>query len=108
MFLMPSRFEPCGLSQLIAMRYGCVPIVRSVGGLADTVQEFNPRTGEGNGFAFINYDPWELFAAIVRPWRSTVSRHLAHAAATWHGGRSLLARLSHSLCRSLSQLAGIP
>jgi starch synthase len=66
MFLMPSRFEPCGLGQLIAMRYGCVPIVHSVGGLADTVQEYDPRTGHGNGFAFANYDPWELFAAIVR------------------------------------------
>src|SRR6266496_695554 len=66
MFLMPSRFEPCGLGQLIAMRYGSVPIVRAVGGLADTVQEYDPRTGEGNGFTFTNYDPWELFAAIIR------------------------------------------
>src|SRR5207237_10874771 len=66
MFLMPSRFEPCSLVQLIAMRYGCVPIVHSVGGLADTVQEYDPRTGQGNGFAFANYDPWELFEAIVR------------------------------------------
>ena len=66
MFLMPSRWEPCGLGQLIAMRYGSVPIVRNVGGLADTVQEYDPRTGEGNGFTFNDYDPWELFAAIVR------------------------------------------
>ena len=66
MFLMPSRFEPCGTSQLIAMRYGCVPIVRSVGGLANTVQNYDSQTGEGYGFAFTNYDPWELFAAIVR------------------------------------------
>ncbi len=66
MFLMPSRFEPCGLGQLIAMRYGGVPIVRSVGGLADTVEEYDPNTGSGNGFTFINYDPWELFASIIR------------------------------------------
>jgi starch synthase len=66
MFLMPSRFEPCGLGQMIAMRYGSVPIVRAVGGLADTVDDFDPRTGKGNGFAFEAYDPWVLFAAVVR------------------------------------------
>src|SRR3989442_1018586 len=86
MFLMPSRFEPCGLGQLIAMRYGSVPIVRSLGGLADTVQEYDPRSGEGNGFAFTNYDPWELFAAIVRAlelyrfkdiWRTLQQRGMA-------------------------------
>lgn len=66
MFLMPSRFEPCGLGQLMAMRYGSVPIVRATGGLADTVQDYDPRTGEGNGFSFGAYDRWQLFAAIVR------------------------------------------
>lgn len=92
MFLMPSRFEPCGLSQMIAMRYGSVPVVRSVGGLADTVQEYRPHTGEGNGFVFTNYDAWELFAAIVRAlevyrfkdvWRTLQQRGMA-ADHSWH------------------------
>lgn len=65
-FLMPSRFEPCGLGQMIAMRYGSVPVVRATGGLADTVKDFDPQTGEGNGFSFEPYDRWALFAAIVR------------------------------------------
>jgi len=51
---------------LIAMHYGSVPIVRATGGLADTVQDFDPRTGEGNGFSFVPYDRWALFATIVR------------------------------------------
>ncbi len=63
-FLMPSRFEPCGLSQMIAMRYGSVPIVRETGGLKDTVQPYNQFTGEGDGFSFANYDAWELRDAV--------------------------------------------
>jgi starch synthase len=66
MFLMPSHFEPCGTGQLIAMHYGSVPIVRATGGLADTVQDYDPRTGQGTGFVFDAYDRWALFAAIVR------------------------------------------
>lgn len=66
MYLMPSRFEPCGLGQMVAMHYGSIPIVRSTGGLADTVKDFDPRTGEGTGFAFERYDAWNLFAAVVR------------------------------------------
>jgi len=65
-FLMPSRFEPCGGNQMIAMRYGSVPIVRSTGALADTVQDFDPRTGTGNGFTFQKYSGMMLFAAVVR------------------------------------------
>jgi starch synthase len=66
LFLMPSRYEPCGLGQMIAMRYGSVPIVRATGGLADTVQDWDPVTGEGNGFRFGRYDGLDLFAAIIR------------------------------------------
>lgn len=64
MYLMPSLVEPCGISQLIAMRYGSVPIVRETGGLKDTVKPYNQFTGEGWGFSFANYDPAELFAII--------------------------------------------
>lgn len=66
MFLMPSRFEPCGLGQLIAMHYGSVPIVRATGGLTDTVDDYNPLTGEGTGFSFVPHDRWALFATVVR------------------------------------------
>ncbi len=63
-FLMPSYYEPCGLGQLIAMRYGTVPLVRETGGLADTVTDFNTRTGEGNGFVFKDYKPEALYKAM--------------------------------------------
>ncbi|HEY3230678.1 MAG TPA: glycogen/starch synthase [Roseiflexaceae bacterium] len=66
MFLMPSRFEPCGLGQMIALLYGSIPIVRETGGLADTVHNFDPTTGEGNGFSFRAYDSMALYAAIIR------------------------------------------
>ena len=66
MVLMASRFEPCGLGQLIGMRYGAVPVVRATGGLVDTVRNFDPVRGEGTGFMFDEYDPWRLFAAVVR------------------------------------------
>ncbi len=66
MFLMPSRFEPCGSNQMIAMHYGSVPVVRRTGGLADTVMDFDPGTGDGNGFSFEKYSGMMLFATIVR------------------------------------------
>lgn len=63
-FLMPSRFEPCGLGQMIALKYGALPIVRETGGLADTVASYNRVTGKGTGFSFRNYNGDELFSAI--------------------------------------------
>ncbi|OAT81738.1 glycogen synthase GlgA [Desulfotomaculum copahuensis] len=66
MFLMPSKFEPCGLGQLIAMRYGTIPVVRATGGLADTVHDYNPATGSGNGFVFSEYDGAALWDAVGR------------------------------------------
>lgn len=66
LFLMPSKSEPCGLSQMIAMRYGTVPVVHTVGGLADTVQAFNPQTGEGNGVTFQSYNAYDMLDAVRR------------------------------------------
>ena len=63
-FVMPSLFEPCGLGQLIALRYGTIPVVRETGGLKDTIQPYNQFTGEGNGFSFANYNAWELYLTI--------------------------------------------
>ncbi|HPC12055.1 MAG TPA: glycosyltransferase, partial [candidate division Zixibacteria bacterium] len=65
-FLMPSRFEPSGLNQLYSLKYGTVPIVRRVGGLADTVTDYDPATGEGTGFVFDDYTAEALTGAIAR------------------------------------------
>ncbi|MEW8968834.1 glycogen synthase GlgA [Exiguobacterium alkaliphilum] len=85
-FLMPSRFEPCGLSQLISMRYGTLPIVRETGGLRDTVKPFNEYTQEGTGFGFLNYNAHEMLATIEKSIRVFYDRNtwnaLVHQAMT--------------------------
>jgi starch synthase len=76
MFLMPSLFEPCGLGQLIALRYGTIPIVRETGGLKDTVEAYNEYTGYGNGFSFKNYSSEELYNTIQYAlWIYTNKKH---------------------------------
>ncbi|MCL4464622.1 MAG: glycogen synthase [Chloroflexi bacterium] len=103
MFLMPSRFEPCGLGQLISLHYGSIPVVRSTGGLADTVQDFDPSTGEGNGFAFAQYDGMHLFTTVVRAaedyryrqtWRELQRRGML-ADYSWHASARKYVDLYH-------------
>ena len=92
-FLMPSLFEPCGLSQLMSLRYGTVPIVRETGGLKDTVQAYNEYEGTGTGFSFTNYNAHEMLGTIryaehiyydkKREWNKIVDRGMA-ADFSWH------------------------
>lgn len=77
LFLMPSLFEPCGVSQMISMRYGTLPVVRETGGLWDTVVPYNEYTGEGNGFSFANYNAHEMLETIryaLSVWRDEIAR----------------------------------
>ncbi len=72
LYLMPSRYEPCGLNQMYSLRYGTIPVVRETGGLADTVEDFNPETRGGTGFVFQRYEPAEMVGALRRgltAWR---------------------------------------
>ncbi|OGP71494.1 MAG: hypothetical protein A2Z73_00670 [Deltaproteobacteria bacterium RBG_13_60_28] len=85
-FLMPSRYEPCGPDQLFCLRYGTIPVVRATGGLDETIQEYDPGTGQGNGFKFNGYTPAELLGAVQRclavyqdqgVWQSLMRKNMA-------------------------------
>jgi len=92
MLWMPSRFEPCGLAQLIALRYGTIPVVRATGGLADTIKDYDPVASTGTGFSFEAYDPWHFFAAVVRGWETY--RH--HSVWSWLVRRAMSEDVSWS------------
>ena len=92
-YLMPSLFEPCGLSQLMALRYGSIPIVRETGGLKDTVEPYNEYESKGTGFSFVNYNAHEMLATIryaekiyydrKREWNKMIDRAMA-VDFSWH------------------------
>jgi len=82
MFLLPSRFEPCGISQLKSLRYGSIPIVHKVGGLSDTVTDYNPKTKRGTGFVFTHWSEQDLLVAITRAW-ATYKRKKEWIYLTW-------------------------
>ncbi len=105
MLLMPSRYEPSGLTQLYSLRYGTIPIVRATGGLKDTIKEFDPETGEGNGFVFVPYEVPELVQALDRAlkllgqekdWSKLVGNAMA-ADFSWARSARLYADLYHKL-----------
>ena len=86
MFLIPSRYEPCGLTQMYSLRYGTVPVVRATGGLDDTIQEYNPGNRTGNGFRFDAYSAPALVSAVKNAvgvfrqkerWRALVQKAMA-------------------------------
>lgn len=98
LFLMPSRFEPCGLGQLISLRYGTIPVVRSVGGLADTVRDQDQHPRDGNGFSFARYDRAAFSGALARALRA-----FHRDGEQWNALRDRAMRLDHSWGSSAAQ-----
>lgn len=111
MFLMPSRFEPCGLSQLISFRYGTIPVVRETGGLNDTVVSYNEETGEGTGFSFSSYNAHDMLHTIERAvsfydqkgiWNKLVNR-VMNLDYSWHNSAKKYSKLYKQLTRKEEQ-----
>lgn len=111
MFLMPSRFEPCGLSQLISFRYGTIPVVRETGGLNDTVVAYNEETGEGTGFSFADYNAHDMLHTIERAvsfynqkgiWNKLVNR-VMNLDYSWHNSAKKYSALYHQLTEGAKQ-----
>jgi starch synthase len=107
-FLMPSQAEPCGLSQMIAMRYGTIPVVRETGGLKDTVEPYNPETGGGLGFTFANYDKYDLLHAVRRAadlyggekgkWKAMMKRGMKRDF-SWTESAKAYKKMYRSICK---------
>jgi starch synthase len=100
MFLMPSRYEPCGLNQIYSLRYGTVPIVRATGGLDDTITPYDPKTGSGTGFKFVEYDGTALLDCVrqalrvfrdSKAWRALQTNGMAKDFSWKHSARAYLA-----------------
>jgi starch synthase len=98
LFLMPSRFEPCGLGQLISLRYGTIPVVRAVGGLADTVRDLDAHPRDGNGFSFARYDRAAFSGALARALRT-----FRRGGAAWTALRQRGMREDHSWAASAAE-----
>ena len=115
MLWMPSRYEPGGLAQLIALRYGTIPVVRATGGLADTIKDYDPVTPEGNGFTFAAYDPWQFYAAVVRAaetyrhpslWSSLVKRAMTEDV-SWSRSAQRYVQLFHAAIAARRERRGV-
>lgn len=110
-FLMPSRYEPCGLNQIYSLKYGTVPVVHATGGLDDTIEEWNPETGTGTGFKFGNYSADDFYAAIQRAlslfrndkeaW-TTLMRNGMHQDYSWQGPAKEYAAVYEEVARRRS------
>ncbi len=102
LFLMPSRFEPCGLGQLISLRYGTIPVVRAVGGLADTVRDVDEHPRDGNGFSFAPYDRTAFSGALARALRA-----FRRDGDLWNGLRGRAMHEDHSWAASAKEYLDI-